>query len=69
MIVYYALPSPLAADRKPKITSPLAIGFQVKRWLKAQREYGYMGIGNCNALVERFYWHYPCEYLFDSRGV
>lgn len=68
-IVYYALPSQVALDRMPKITHPLAIAFQVKRWLRAQSQYGYMGIGNCNALATRFYWHYPCEFLFDSRGV
>lgn len=66
-IRYYALPSQPAKDKFPNL-SAVGIGYQVVRWLAANRERGYMGLSSCNALAEHFFWHYPCEFCLDSRG-
>jgi hypothetical protein len=68
-IYYYALPSPVALERFPDISSVEGIAFNCARFIRAMVRRGYMGFGNCNATVEHFFWHYPCEYYYSSVGL
>lgn len=45
------------------------IGFNCGRFIRANIRRGYMGLTNCNWLVEHFFWHYPCEYYYSYVGL
>lgn len=68
LIAYYALPSQPAQDKFPAL-SWRGTAYQVKRWINANRARGFRGLGSCNALAARFFWHYPCEFLLDLGGI
>lgn len=68
-IVYYALPGDVAREKHPTIKDPIAMGFQCKRWIHAFRERAFHGSLCCNALAHHFFWHYPCEFVYDARGL
>ena len=67
-VFYYAMPGQVAKDKMPDLGT-LGIAFNCMRYLRANRERGYMGLSSCNWLAEWAFWHYPCEFLFNSRGI
>jgi hypothetical protein len=64
----YVAPSEVALQRFPELCT-LGIAYNCKRWRQAASEYGYMGIGCCNRTVKWVYWHYPCDFTYESNGI